>query len=98
MQVPASLTEEPIELPRKMAATAMPAPTMARIRAYSAAEAPDSSFRKETNLVMRTPSVEFHYYCDTCRLGQVEGETCENNFRRPPLAFIKSIPVTSCKY
>src|SRR6185369_4116117 len=37
------------------AASAMAAPTMARIRAYSAAEAPDSSFRKATNLVIGLP-------------------------------------------
>jgi hypothetical protein len=35
-----------IDVPSNAAATAMPPPTIARISAYSAAEAPDSSFRK----------------------------------------------------
>src|SRR5690348_16075423 len=42
----------PMVPPRVMAATAIAAPMMARIRAYSAAEAPDSSCQKRTSLLM----------------------------------------------
>src|ERR1044071_4927198 len=41
-----------IALPRLLAASAMPAPTMARIRAYSAAAAPDSSRMKDLSMFM----------------------------------------------
>ena len=43
MQVVARVIEPVIALPRKKAAVAMPVPTMARINAYSAADAPLSS-------------------------------------------------------
>src|SRR5262245_57588355 len=40
---------------RPPTATTMPRPTMARISAYSAAEAPDSSEKKETSLDIDNP-------------------------------------------
>jgi hypothetical protein len=43
MQLLARFIEFATALPRPIAATAMAAPTMARMRAYSAAAAPDSS-------------------------------------------------------
>src|SRR4051794_35173931 len=52
---PVALAMAPeIALRRPIAAVAMPTPTMARMRAYSAAEAPDSSCRKFTSLIMIT--------------------------------------------
>ena len=52
------LIAEEIALPRLPAATAMPAPTMARINAYSAAAAPDSSRTKDfRKLNIRYPIV-----------------------------------------
>src|SRR5204862_6900339 len=41
-------------VPRLLAATAMPAPTMARINAYSAAAAPDSSRMKDLRKLVIT--------------------------------------------
>jgi hypothetical protein len=58
MQLPAALTVLLIVPPRKIIAIAMAVPMMARMRAYSAAEAPLSSFRKETSLDMWKP--HFH--------------------------------------
>jgi hypothetical protein len=46
MQVAASETAELIVCPRKMVAPAIPVVTIARIRAYSAADAPLSSWKK----------------------------------------------------
>ena len=53
MQVEALPIAVVMACPSPYAATAMPEPTIARMSAYSAAEAPLSSFRKEAiNLTM----------------------------------------------
>ena len=58
MAVVALLIAVETAVPRAPAATAMPAPTMAKISAYSAAEAPDSSRMKDfRKLNMRYPIV-----------------------------------------
>jgi hypothetical protein len=52
MQFDAIVIEFVIVSPSRNDAPAMPAPTMARISAYSAAEAPESSFRNVLMKVM----------------------------------------------
>jgi hypothetical protein len=57
IQPEAVLSELPIVLPSVTAARAMAPPTMARINAYSAAEAPDSSLSMEMKgLMILTPN------------------------------------------
>lgn len=56
MQVAVSFNSVPIASPRATAPSTIAAPTIARIRAYSAAEAPDSSRRKVfTKVIILTP-------------------------------------------
>lgn len=52
MQFVASFMESPMAPPSVQAATAIPAPTIARIRAYSAAEAPDWSFQSVFRIII----------------------------------------------
>jgi hypothetical protein len=65
MQFEARFIEFATALPRPIAATAMAAPTMARISAYSAAAAPESSFSMLMNFVIFRPL----YSCDDARPG-----------------------------
>ena len=59
MQVPASFIAVLMLCPNVTAATAMPVPIMAKIKAYSAAEAPLSSRKNEvTNLTIIKPLIK----------------------------------------
>ena len=59
MQVAALFIAPATDLPSVTAARAMAAPTMARISAYSAAEAPDWSFSRLMNVFISHP---FHTF------------------------------------
>jgi hypothetical protein len=59
MQVPASVIAVPISVPRAIAPPTIAVPTIARIKAYSAAEAPLSSRKNEvTNLTIIKPLIK----------------------------------------
>src|SRR5829696_8030294 len=60
MQFVAEFIELPMAPPSSRAAMAMPVPTMARISAYSAAEAPDSSFSILIKVFIISPSLGLH--------------------------------------
>src|SRR5215210_2160446 len=60
MQFVAEFIELPMAPPSSRAAMAMPVPTMARMSAYSAAEAPDSSFSILIRVFIIVPSLGVH--------------------------------------
>ena len=105
MQSAASSIVSLIAVPSAMEATAMPAPTSARIRAYSAAEAPESSRRKDfTKVIVITPFQEarlevhspvqsnfFSVPASISGFAGPEGGVCMRN-RRDPICLIETGP------
>ncbi len=93
MQVPALFIAVVIEPPRVTAAIAMPDPTIAKIKAYSAADAPLSSRKNDfTNLTIIIPLVKNRSLPVLDRSRAVPGKGQNRNQTRPCFVMTRFAP------